>query len=398
MELQDRSRLYPTLPQSQGSLYIGNDGRLQYAPVSGVPVGLSPSVPQTPPISNTLQYYYQQLPIASVQPTSSDTLQAQRSLDYWAKWVRIVNIILFALTGTFVIIWATELIKPSPYEQKIHRPFDTIMKFIIFILLLITFKLGVKAGTLKTSIAAKRFLKMLIFIGILGLTLAGFKAYWKMKRRHGHRKQHNDDIPEDIEKSDEGRPSARLLQDVMDHADHAGDTDDTEDANDNDDDAEEEEDEDADAEDSDDANDSDDDDESEDSYDGEEASKERSPSRMLRVIDDDGIKNRNHEYKPNRHNSDLGNKKGDEEGDFERSKHKSYKGKKNFHIGGMILLGIYAIVVFMAYKLYRAARNYEQKSQSGNIPIVPVIVQQPVQAYSPGLQPGNIPVGAPVHH
>lgn len=379
MELQDRSRLYPTLSQPQGALVMGSDGRLQYAPLSGVPVGLAPSAPPAPSSSSAPQQHYQQLPIASAPPTSLDALQAQRSLDCWAKWVRIVSIILFALTGTFAIIWATELLYPTTYEPKKHCPFGIALKLVVFILLLVTFKFGVKAGTLKTSVAAKRFLKMLVFMGIFGLVMGGFKAYWRMKRRHGHRKHQDDKIPEDDREPGEEddsdhpeniRPPTRLLKETDENEDDPDDADDKDDADDN-----------------------------------------------------DESKHRNHGCGPNGHNghnghnSDWDDNKGDKDDededdkddkddeddrddrdDFERSKHRGYRGRKHCHVGCVILLAVYAIVVFMAYKLYRAARNFEQHAQRGNIPVVPVMVQQPVQAYAPGLYPGNIPVGAPVQH
>lgn len=382
MELQDRSRLYPTLSQPQGALVMGSDGRLQYAQLSGAPVGLAPSAPPAP-VSSAPQQHYQQLPIASIPPASSDALQAQRSLDCWAKWVRIVSIILFALTATFAIIWATELIYPSHYGQKKHCPFRIAMKLVVFVLLLVTFKFGAKAGTLKTSAAAKRFLKMLIFMGVFGLVLGGFKAYWRMKRRHEHRKYHDKDMPEDVERSEEGEsnepeeripPPTRLLQD----ADDADDNDDADDADDNDD--------------NDDADDSDDADDNDDT---------KNSKSGCGHDGHNGHKGHNSDWKDDdRDDRDDGDDSDDRDDrdDSERSEHRGFKGRKHCHVGCLILLAIYALVVFMAYKLYRAARNFEQHAQRGNIPVVPVMVQQPVQAYAPGLYPGNIPVGAPVQH
>jgi hypothetical protein len=58
----------------------------------------------------------------------------------------------------------------------------------------------------------------------------------------------------------------------------------------------------------------------------------------------------------------------------------------------------YFVLLFLAVKLYRAAKRFEALAQQGNVPVVPVMAQQPVLAYAPGVYPGNIPMGVPLSH
>jgi hypothetical protein len=62
-----------------------------------------------------------------------------------------------------------------------------------------------------------------------------------------------------------------------------------------------------------------------------------------------------------------------------------------------IFLAVYAVLLFLGYKVYSAAKRYEEAGQRGSIPVNPVLAQQPVLAYAPGYYPANIPMGAPVN-
>ena len=99
-------------------------------------------------------------------------------------------------------------------------------------------------------------------------------------------------------------------------------------------------------------------------------------------------------------NGDKDEEKGGkgEHGEKNRGKHgKKYRGCHGA-VGCIAGLVVYSLLMFFAIKLYRAARNYEAIVQRGNVPIVPVMYNQPVLAYAPGMNPGNIPMGAPIQH
>jgi hypothetical protein len=152
--------------------------------------------------------------------------------------------------------------------------------------------------------------------------------------------------------------------------------------------------------DSDDADDADDNDDTDDVDDSEEsrnseAAAAKGEHSHHRDHDKDG---RDHDDARGRHRDEDDEDDADEQDEEQArgGKGKHFKGKHCALIAGAVILAVYLVLLFMAYKLYKAARRFEQLAQRGNVPIAPVFAQQPVLAYAPGMFPGNIPMGAPV--
>ena len=100
------------MPAQQGNLVLGSDGRLQYLPMSGsvqpsapmapmAPMGSapSPSIPSMVPIQQMPQYAAQpvQLTYQSGFGTNPELDQAQKSLNCWAKWVKVFSALLLSV-------------------------------------------------------------------------------------------------------------------------------------------------------------------------------------------------------------------------------------------------------------------------------------------------------------
>jgi heme A synthase len=186
MELQDRSRLYPNLPQVSGNLVMGQDGRLQYAPLPQMPVPSAPSAPSAPSghFSQSIQNQpVHQYAVLSPPPINTEALSAQKALNCWGRTLRVTSSVFLFVNVVGHIVWAVNLAYPPP-DAPVRTPNNLMLvgRILLFIALCITGKLGLKAGTNKTSKAAKSFLKMLMFLGLIFLTFLGFFAYRKLNK------------------------------------------------------------------------------------------------------------------------------------------------------------------------------------------------------------------------
>jgi hypothetical protein len=160
---------------------LGADGRLQYAPLpqapASVPVAPAPSAPMAQP--SPLVY-----PSVSAPVLNAEALAAQRSLDCWAKWVRVVSALLLAAAVVLHLVWALSLANNA---RRQPLPADLIVwRVVTFILVCLVCKLGIRAGSKKTVATARCFLKAVVVFGVVGLAAVGIRLF--KSPRGGRRK------------------------------------------------------------------------------------------------------------------------------------------------------------------------------------------------------------------
>jgi hypothetical protein len=94
----------------------------------------------------------------------------------------------------------------------------------------------------------------------------------------------------------------------------------------------------------------------------------------------------NHKPKPD------GHKPTHDREDCHSRDRKSSKDGECSGIFGVILFVFYSMLIFLAFKLYRAAKNYERVIQR------PPVHAQPYYPYAPMAYPANVPMGSMVQH
>ena len=459
MELQERSHLYPSLPSPQINLVMGSDGRLQYAPL-----------PQAPP-QYSMVPSAQSFPVVSAPVLNSDVIDAQRSLNCWGKSVRVASGILLFATLVSIIMCAIHCFS-SGNGKGGNKP--CVGMIIGHVLLLITAKLGLKAGKFKNSDAAKRFLCMLILIGLVAAVLVGLAVNKSMyeareNQRHHHdrddgkarphhedknephhdqsEKDRNNNLPQDNTIPPPANGGHRLLEDsalgnsktknrfldesalgnsktknrfldesalgnsktknrfldesalgnsktknrlLEGEAENQADPLEGKKDHKNEDNKHHKDDEN----DGDDEDDSDDSDDNDDSDDDDENNKE--DDGQGGNVPEDHEHGKGKDSKENHHKKD-GKENGDRKGKHHKGGRK-HGARRAIIAGGVVGLVAYCSLVVIAYGLLKAARRYESLEQRGNVPMVPVLANQPVQAYAPGIYPDRIPMGAPIQH
>ena len=378
MELQDRSRLYPNLSPPPSNLVMGSDGRLQYAPL-----------PQAPPVPQ--QAYFQPapqmqyVPSAPIYPVISapvvnpEAFDAQKSLNRWGKVVRIASGLLLFVTIVSHVMLALKLADPEREGPPVCK-FLLVARFVFFVLLCITAKLGMRAGKFKTSQSALKFIKFLTFMGLLTLSMIGYISYKKMSggyhkgnkeengKDHNHNHNHNEENENDseIDKKNDFDNDSRSLNEAKNKENVQADRDEYN--------------------------------EGKIHHNGKEHIQEPAESNDE---DENNERNNHHNGKENHEGRDHheGNEEDEQQG---RGHHGRYGRHGKSGRCGVILAGIaivvYGLLLFLAFKLYKAAKKYENLAQRGSVPMAPVFAQQPVLAYAPGMYPGHIPMGAPVHN